>query len=239
MGSDTMTSDDSGFEAELALSGDDSLPWLESDEYEQAAGELDTARIIGLVVVILAMIGVGLGAAWWFANRDNGADYIADGSTVAAPAGPYKERPKDPGGKEFEGSGSVASAVGEGQTREGVLRKDEPSGAAAPSIATLPVGEEPVQPRPSPAAQAPEAAAEKGGVSVQVGAYRSEGRALAGWQTLQRQTTALNGVNRRIVKGEADIGTVYRLQALPGDLAAARALCDALKADGIACQVKR
>ncbi|XUU59353.1 SPOR domain-containing protein [Erythrobacter sp. HA6-11] len=233
-----MTSDNTGFDGELALE-DDSLPWLESDEYDEASGELDTARIIGLVVVMLALVAVGVGGAWWFTNRDAATEHVADGSTVEAPPGPYKERPEDPGGKEFAGTGSVASAVGEGQTREGVLRDDPPAETAGPSIATLPVGETPVQTRPSPTPAEAEAPADTGGISVQVGAYRSRERAVIGWQTLQGQTTALNGVKRRIVKGEADIGTVYRLQALPGDLAAARALCDALKADGVACQVKR
>ncbi|WP_232367336.1 SPOR domain-containing protein [Altererythrobacter lutimaris] len=233
-----MTSDNTGFDGELALE-DDSLPWLESDEYDEASGELDTARIIGLVVVMLALVAVGVGGAWWFTNRDAATEHVADGSTVEAPPGPYKERPEDPGGKEFAGTGSVASAVGEGQTREGVLRDDPPVEAAGPSIATLPVGETPVPTRPSPTPSGVEAPADTGGISVQVGAYRSRERAVIGWQTLQGQTTALNGVKRRIVKGEADIGTVYRLQALPGDLAAARALCDALKADGVACQVKR
>ena len=238
-----MTNDQSGFEEELALSGDESLPWLESDEYQEKSGELDAARIIGLVAIILAVIGVGAGGMWWFAQRNANPEYIADGSIVEAPETPYKERPADPGGKEFEGTGSVASAVGEGQTREGTLRDDPPETAAAPSISTLPVGEQPVAaptPKPAPTQAAVDATpADTGGVSVQVGAYRSTARAEAGWQTLQRQTTALDGVKRRIVKGEADIGTVYRLQALPGDLAAARALCEALKADGVACQVKR
>ncbi len=239
MGKDAMTSDNSGFEAELALDDDDSLPWLESDEYEEASGELDTVRIIGIVVVMLALVGVGVGGAWWFTNRNAATEHVADGSTVEAPPGPYKERPEDPGGKEFAGTGSVASAVGEGQTREGVLRDDPSDEPTGPSIATLPVGEAPVQTRPSPSPPAADAPPDTGGISVQVGAYRNREQALAGWQTLQRQTTALDGVNRRIVKGEADIGTVYRLQALPGDLAAARALCEALKADGVACQVKR
>lgn len=232
-----LAPDDSGFEAELALSDEDSLPWLETDEFDDRPAGVDAARIVGFAVVLLALVGVGLGGAWWYANRDGQSEFVADGSTVAAPDGPYKERPADPGGKEFAGTGSVAPVVGEGETREGTLRDDTP----APSIATLPVGEQPVAPvRPSPApVPSAETPADTGGVSVQVGAYRNRAQAEAGWVTLQRQTTALNGVKRRIVKGEADIGTVYRLQALPGDLAAARALCEALKADGVACQVKR
>jgi hypothetical protein len=45
-------------------------------------------------------------------------------------------------------------------------------------------------------------------------------------------------VKHRVVQGSADIGTVYRLQAVAPDAAAANALCSQLKAAGIACQVK-
>jgi hypothetical protein len=41
-----------------------------------------------------------------------------------------------------------------------------------------------------------------------------------------------------VVEGKADIGTVYRLQALAGDAAGATDLCARLKAAGVACQVK-
>ena len=42
----------------------------------------------------------------------------------------------------------------------------------------------------------------------------------------------------RIVEGQADIGKVYRLQALPGGAAVAQSLCRSLKAARIPCQVK-
>ena len=48
----------------------------------------------------------------------------------------------------------------------------------------------------------------------------------------------LSGVSHRVVEGRADNGTIYRLQAVTGDAAAAKALCGKLKAKGIACQVK-
>jgi hypothetical protein len=51
--------------------------------------------------------------------------------------------------------------------------------------------------------------------------------------------SVLSGVRHRVVEGKADIGTVYRLQAVPGDAAAANALCGRLKAGGLACQVKQ
>jgi len=46
-------------------------------------------------------------------------------------------------------------------------------------------------------------------------------------------------VNHRVVEGKADIGTVYRLQAMTSDGSAANSLCSHLQADGVKCQVKR
>jgi hypothetical protein len=71
-----------------------------------------------------------------------------------------------------------------------------------------------------------------------VAAYSTRASAEAGWARLSTQYELLSGVSHRIVEGTADIGTVYRLQAVPGDAAAAQALCAKLKAEGLACQVK-
>ena len=153
---------------------------------------------------------------------------MADGSVIEAPPGPYKTRPENPDGKRFEGTGNIAPAVGEGQTREGRLAQD----TAAPPVAVEQPGDEEDEGKA-------EADAPRAGPVVQVAAYSSRADAQAGWQALMRQTEALAGVGHRIVEGQADIGTVYRLQATPGSLAAANALCTRLKADGLACQVKR
>jgi len=224
-------------EAELALSDDESLPWLESDDYEEEGG-VDAAQIIGFVAILLAILGLLLGALWWFTNRTGSEEIVADGSTIEAPDGPYKEKPEDAGGKQFAGTGNVAPAVGEGQVRDGKIRDQaaEPDPDAKPAIATRSTSE---QAASEPAKSAEAAPAEAKGVGVQVGAYGSRESAERGWQTLRSRTTALDGVSHRIEKGQADIGTVYRLQAVAGDLSAARALCSALKADGLACQVKR
>lgn len=222
--------DDRAGEAELALSGDDSLPWLESDEYDPDEGAVDTARIVGFAAILLVLLATAIGGIWWYSNHASGAQIVADGSTIEAPPGPYKVRPEDAGGKTFAGTGNIAPKVGEGIMREGQLAetnipevRPDAGTVPRPVIATRSSDETPAQPD---------------GVGVQVGAYGSRGMAEAGWVTLQRQTTALNGLRYRVVKGQADIGTVYRLQAVAPDLAAARALCNALKADGLACQVK-
>ncbi len=210
-------------EIELDLSQDEALPWLESDEEDEAAGGIDSRQIILLAGVLLLLLAIAIFAIWYFSNRSGDDTPIADGSTITAPEGPYKERPDDPGGKEFAGTGNVAPAVGEGETREGVVA-DSNEQAAGPSIETRTTDDTP---------------AEQDGVGVQVGAFGSRARAEIGWQNLTRQTSALAGVRYRVQQGEADIGTVYRLQAVAEDLAAAERLCRNLKADGIPCQVKR
>lgn len=207
-------------DAELALDNGDGLPWLESGEKDYEEGAVDTGRIIAFAAIVLVFLGVGVGGYWWYTNRATGVEYVADGSTVEAPEGPYKEKPDDAGGKTFAGTGNIAPAIAEGEQREVRLAGEAP----APSISTRSTDDKPI---------------EQDGVGVQVGAYGTRARAEAGWVTLRSQTTLLNGVRHRVIKGQADIGTVYRLQAVASDLAAARELCEALKADGLACQVKR
>lgn len=213
---------------ELQLADDDErLPWLESADYEDEEEGVDTARILGFVLLGLIALALLIGGIWWATNRGPDPELVADGSTIEAPESDYKERPADAGGREVEGTGDTSFAVGEGQTREGRLAEAKPTKVdATPGV------------NPENNATTSETAAASSGVGVQVGAYSTEATAQAGWNALRGQTDALSGFKYRIVKGEADIGTVYRLQAVAGDRAAANQLCSALKADGVACQVK-
>lgn len=253
----TITGDDDWAEdaveeaTELELHDDESLPWLESDEYDDDAGTVDTVRIIGFAALLLLLLALIIGGLWWLTNRNNGANAVADGSTIEAPAGDYKERPEDEGGKEFAGTGNVAPAVGQGETREGTIADGSAAGAgndagaskiedspAANAGASFTNKNEKAETAAAKKDAAPAQAAASGGVGVQVGAFGSEARAKTGWNELRGQSTALNGVKYRIVKGTADIGTVYRLQAVTSNAAAANQLCAKLKADGLPCQVK-
>ena len=208
---------------ELALSDDDSLPWLESEDYDEEGG-VDATRIIGFAAILLALLALVIGAVWYFTNRPSDEAFVPDGSTVAAPATPYKERPENAGGKEFDGTGDTSFAVGEGQATEGTVKQVEQATVARPTLGTRTTQDVPVT---------------QDGVGVQVGAYGSRGLAEAGWVTLLNKSTLFSGVRHRVLKGQADIGTVYRLQAVASDLNAAISLCEALKGEGIACQVKR
>lgn len=208
---------------ELALTGEDeSLPWLESEDQEEARG-IDPRRVAtfaALGVLALALLFGGI----WFAMRGPSApEVVADGSTIPAPEGPIKERPEDPGGTSFQGQADTSFAVAEGKTLEGRLADD---GTPGPSIDREQAGEKIVQ------------TASPGGFGVQVGAYRNKADAEKGWQELVSRYEMLTGHSHRVVEGQADIGKVYRLQAVTGDRSSANALCESIRAAGGACQVK-
>ncbi|MBV1689166.1 SPOR domain-containing protein [Novosphingobium sp. G106] len=216
--------DDAPLETGRLEFGDDvRLPWLETDGDEEEYQTYNAGQLVALLILgVLALAVIGGGIWWALSHRKNEA-MVADGSVIAAPSQPYKERPKDAGGKTFAGTGDTAFAVSEGQTRPARLG-DAPAAKPAPS--------------PSPSASAAAAEPEASGVGVQVAAYSNRSQAEAGWTRLSGQYEALSGLKHRIVEGRADIGTVYRLQVLAGDVAGANALCSKLKAAGLACQVK-
>lgn len=231
-------------DAELDLSGDDSLPWLEADEDDEDGGS-DSAHIILLGLIFLGITVAAVGTVWFFGSKADDAMLAADGSVIEAPEGPIKQRPEDPGGKEFAGTGNVAPVVAEGGTREGVMNTD---GNARGSATGRP-GSSSASANSSGASSgtASNAGAASGnaatassasGVGVQLAAYSSRARAEQGWRELSRRTDALSGLRYRIEEGVVDIGTVYRLQAVAGSRAAANSLCAKLKSDGIDCQVK-
>lgn len=208
---------------QLALSDDDEkLPWLESSDDEEYEDEgSDWGQTARLALLAITALGAIVGGIYWATHRNPDPALVADGSVVPADDKPYKEAPKDPGGKTFDGTGDTSFAVSEGQTRPGQIA----SGAPAPAPA-------------APASQAGAAPA-NGGVGVQVGAFSSKDKAEAAWTQLGTKAGgALSGVSHRVVQGTAEAGTVYRLQAVAPDAGAAQALCGKLKAAGISCQVK-
>jgi hypothetical protein len=206
---------------ELAFAHEDErLPWLEGDDDVEEPG-VDTGRVIAFVVGALVLLGLVIGALWWFFRDHRDTAMVADGSVIEAPAGPYKTRPADPGGSQALGTGDTSFAVAEGEQLAGKV--------AVPT------------PVPSPGIdrhQAGDAAPAGSGVGVQVGAYSSRERAEAGWSTLSTRYPALEGVSHRVVQATVDGSPIFRLQALAGDVKAAQAMCSALQGQGGDCQVK-
>lgn len=220
--------DDSEIELDLAI--DSSLPWLESEDEDTEAGALDARQIVLFAAGLLALLAVLVGIVWYASNKVSSASLEPDGSTIAAPEGPVKERPENPGGKQFAGTGNIAPLVGEGGTPQSVVASaDKP----APPPPTAPQGE---TSKPAPDAEASPAAIS--GIGVQLAAYGSRERAEQGWTDLSRRSETLQAVRHRVVEGKVDSGTVYRLQAIAADRASADQLCATLKREGLDCQVK-
>jgi hypothetical protein len=214
--------------ARLDLDDEERLPWLESVDDDDDDEGSDTGRLVLLLVAGLVVLAALVGGIWWATHRQAKTELVADGSVIPAPPAPYKEAPQNPGGKTFAGTGDTSYAVSEGKTISPKLG-GEP--APRPTIDTETGPDAGPTPAASPAPS---------GVGVQVGAYTSQASAEAGWSKLSQQYAGvLSGVKHRVVEGRADIGTVYRLQALAGDSAGADALCGRLKAAGVSCQVKK
>ena len=219
---------------QLSLTGDDDvLPWLagDDDEYEDEGGGTDYRILIFAVVALLALGGILWGAKSFFAGSGT-ASVVADGSTVEAPEGPYKERPEDPGGQDVAGTGDLSYEVGEGVSREGHLASGEDEVAPSVDLAQADA-------RPAAGAAPAATPAASGGVGVQVGAFQSRESAEAGWATLTTRYDALQAVRHRVVEATVDGGKVYRLQAVAADGPAADALCRTIRNAGGDCQVKR
>ncbi len=200
------------------------LPWLESADENVDEG-LDWARI-GKFAGVVAGLLVAIAAVILLLTQWASAPPEGDGSLIEAPAEPYKVRPKDRGGSIVAGTGDTAYQVGQGVDNEATLAESDTAPTPTPSASPS-----------AKASAAPEAPIS--GVAVQIGAYSSEADAQKGWDQIRARYEPLGGYTRRIVQGQADIGTVWRLQAVTGSMAGAFALCDDMRRNGIECQVKR
>ena len=213
---------------QLALADEDErLPWLESsdDTNDEDYAASDMSQTLRLGLMALVALGAIVGGIYWVSHRNSDPALVADGSLVEAESKPYKEAPKDPGGKTFDGTGDTSFAVSEGKSKPAQMAGSGAAPVAKPAA-------------PSAGASAAPIAA-SGGVGVQVGAFSSKDAAEAGWSKLAGQAGgALSGVSHRVIAGAADNGTIYRLQAVAPNAGAATALCSKLKAGGISCQVK-
>lgn len=220
----------------LDLGSQDRLPWLESaDDVDQDDEGPDNGRLIALGVISLIVLAAIVGGVYWFTHREAPVA-AADGSLIEASREPYKVAPKDPGGKTFQGTGDSSFKVSEGEHPAADLAAGTASNAPVAPLAAA--SEKPAEKNAAkPAAPAPSPVVS--GVGVQVGAFSTQALAETGWSKLVVAHEELKGINHRVIAGKADIGTVYRLQAVPGDLASANALCSKLQAGGVKCQVKR
>ncbi|WP_423141869.1 SPOR domain-containing protein [Parablastomonas sp. CN1-191] len=217
---------------QLELDGGEArLPWLESTDDEDFDDSPGALRLVVFAAIGALIVAVIAGAAWWLLRGRHPAA-LPEGSVIRAPTAPYKVRPTDPGGRDMAGTGDTSYAVSAGQVRPARLATEAeapPPASAAPTLTTSASASASPSASNTPVATGP---------GVQVGAYSSAAAAEAGWTRLVAQHDILAGHAHRVVRASADIGTVWRLQAVTADAAAAQTLCSALKGAGVSCQVK-
>lgn len=139
----------SDFQPNRLSQDEDRLPWLEPvDDYEDEEG-ISIGRLIGAVVVGLVALGLVIGGIFWLRNREAGGD----GTLIAAPQGPIKERPGEPGGMEVEGTGDVAYDASVGKDVNSTI--DLTALPEAPVTDTAPVRTAQLPPSKVPPATAP------------------------------------------------------------------------------------
>jgi hypothetical protein len=109
-----------------------------------------------------------------------------------------------------------------GASASGAAAAGAGASAGAPPSAS-PAGEGASLPDVAPPAPA-------SGYGVQLGAFSSSERANEEWKKLQKDSAGLlDGLSPRVVVGDAQGKTIYRLQAEVRDEAQARAICGGLK----------
>ncbi|MET0364051.1 MAG: SPOR domain-containing protein [Sphingobium sp.] len=237
----------------LNLDENDRLPWLEpAEEIDEGRG-VAPARILGLVVLGLALLAVIVGGGYWLKSRQGGT--TSEAKLIPAQGGDYKIPANEADGKNFKGTGDTSYATSEGvdtdgkvdasriaeAPMEGVSRgsiaKDAPKGdtpGAKPAAkVSAPVKDE----TKAVAAAAPSGGSAAGGAMIQLGAYGSEAVARDSFKKLAKRFDYLAALGSTVEKAEVGGSTVYRLRAGAGTAANASTLCGRLKVAGENCIV--
>lgn len=240
----------------LKLGDSDRLPWLEAAEEIEDESSVSPVRIIGLVVLGLALLGLIVGGGYWLKTR--GPQGVAEEARlISAPGGDYKIPANEADGKAFKGSGDTSYATSEGVDTDGrvdvsrmpetpmagvsrgsIAKEDakaKPAAGAKPGASvSAPVKDE----TKTAAAAKPEASVTAaGGAMIQLGAYGSEAMAREGWKKLSKRFDYIAALTNVVQKAEVGGATVYRLRAGAGSAADASMLCGRLKVAGENCIV--
>lgn len=215
----------------LNLNDPDRLPWLETADGYEYVESTSPLRIAVMLLAGLVLLAAIVGAVYWLQrNQIGGAN--GNGQLIAAPAGAYKVKPQDAGGKRFEGEGDSAFAASEGTKTGAILVPAAKVAAAAPPAAMASA--------PAAIPAATNAVAPASTVMVQLGAFGDSAKADAAWAALNKRFGFLAGMNRKIAEANVEGGRkVFRLQAVTANSSEAQQLCAKLKVAGENCLILR
>ncbi|QGP77922.1 SPOR domain-containing protein [Sphingobium sp. CAP-1] len=229
----------------LDLDDEDRLPWLEPAMDDDGDEGISPLRLLGLILLGLALIGAVVAAVWGIQSRTGGA--AGEGRLIAAPADSYKIAAKEADAKKFDGEGDASFAASEGVLRDG--RIDPSRVPEAPIAKTRP---EPATARPATPAKPAQSVTARvadetnvrpvaaprpsgGGGLIQLGAYGSAAVARDAWGKLSKRFAYLAPLAMTVEPAEVGGSTVYRLRAGAGGQATM--LCGKLKVAGESCMV--
>ena len=209
------------------------LPWLQAVEDEDEPRGLSARKMLAALLVVLLAVAIVAATFFWLGRRDNGAGGPPE--LIKAEPGPYKVRPSNPGGLNIAGESQTAfeTSAGEDHDAQLDLNKLPETPIAKPAPA-------PAQPKAEtktaekPAAEEPAATASSGSV-VQLGAFANQAQAERAWTALSARFPAVASSGKMIVPFTGGI----RLRAAAASPAAARQLCQTMKAAGENCFVAR
>jgi cell division septation protein DedD len=244
------------------MANNDDKPWLEEVPAEvEDKGFVDQYRpqVIGAgIVVLVAFLGLIV-----YVYQGGDEDIAPEPPVIAAPDGPVREKPEDPGGIEIPDRDKLVYNRVSGEEGEEAVNlepgpelpgdipeaapeaaPEEPVEAGAPESVEEAVEEAPkaavteTQSSPEPA-PAPAAApsAPSGDFMIQLGAFGSRESAARAWTTLQgKYPSVLGNLAPDYEALKRSSGTLYRLRAGGfADRAGAEAACAKLKAQGQGC----
>jgi hypothetical protein len=227
------------------LRDEDKLPWLEPVENDERLRGGGTGAVVAALVAALVALGLVVGGVFWL--RDNGPAGLSGGQSemIAAPAGPYKQKPTEPGGMKVEGQGDAAFTASTGAEVNAAIDIDgvaeaplSGKGSAPAEVAAAPVAKTPVptvKVAAAAAPSAPAAAAPVTGGLIQLGAFSSEAKANQAWKTMAARFAYLKPLTSSVTPVKSGSSTLYRLRASAGPDAAI--VCGKLKVAGETCAV--
>ncbi len=220
---------------------EDSLPWLQEVEDEDAPrGISGRAMLVGFVVVLF-VAAVVAAAFFWLGSRNGGL--AGEPELIRAPETPYKVKPEEPGGLDIAGESQATFETSAGKDVDSRLNlkatEREDVAAEAPKEAPeakSTTAEPPAPKKPAPPPPKPSGAP---GSVIQLGAYSNTAQAERAWTVLSTRFSVLSDMQKIVVPYSANGSSGYRLRAAASSPDSAKAACNAIKAGGESCFVAR
>ncbi len=214
-----------------ASGNSESLPWLEPVDDEDQPRGVSARKMLAALVMVAVAVAIIVGTLFYLGRQSGGS---GPPELIRAEAGPYKVRPDDPGGLDVAGDSGTAFATGAGEDRDAQLdvgKMSEPPPPPPPAEGEA----KPPPPAPKPPEPKPEVAAAPGaaGPTIQLGAYGSTAKADTAWRMLSSRFPAVGALTKQVTPYSGG----FRLRAVAGSSAEAKAACAAVSAGGENCFV--